>query len=194
MKLFYFVILTCVCFSCIKSRKENNKGTDKQEKRNNQKNAVQMCPEKVLSSKVEIFVPIDFVKIDTKEVARTFPDPKRRPDIIFKNTEGSVNISFQHTLKRASISEMPGILEQLTSRYRSNPAIEFIDSHIESINGKEYVILEFISQSKINKIYNLMLVTSLEDTVMMSAFTCGMSVINEWKGTGNRIIRTIRIL
>jgi hypothetical protein len=39
-----------------------------------------------------------------------------------------------------------------------------------------------------------MLVTSLEDRVMMSAFSCGMPVINEWKETGNRIIRTIRIL
>ena len=193
-ELFCFILLTYVCFSCTNTSKENNKGTDKKKIRNKQENTVQMYPETVLSNKVEIYFPSDFAIMNMEEVVKTYPDPKRRPDIIFKSPEGNINFSFQHTQKRVFMSEMPEILEQLTARYKNNPTIEFINSQIEDINDKEYVVLEFISQGENNKVYNLLLVTSLEDRVMMCAFTCLMPYINEWKRKGNRIIRTIRIL
>lgn len=193
-KLFYFVILTYVYFSCTNTPKEGNMVTDEKEIRNKQENTVQLFSKIVLSNKVEIFLPPDFVKMTTEEVSQTYPDPKRRPDIIFKNAEGNVNVSFQHTQKRAFMSEMPEILEQLTARYKSDPAIEFINSWIEDINDKDYVVLEFVSQGENNKVYNLMLITSLEDKVMMSAFTCGIPVIEKWKDIGNKIMKTIKIL
>jgi hypothetical protein len=145
-KLLYFVFLTYVCFSCTNTPKEDNKGNAEKGISNKQENTVQMYPEIVLSNKVEIFLPPDFVKMNTEEVTKTYPDPKRRPDIIFKSPEGNVNISFQHTQKKVSMSEMPEILEQLTARYKSNPTIEFINSRIEYINEKGYAVFEFVSQ------------------------------------------------
>ena len=147
-----------------------------------------------LSNKVEILLPTNFNKMSLEEMTKNYPDPKRRPEIIFRNPAGDVNISLQHTQKNALESEMPQILEELTARYKTNPAIEFIDSKIENINKKNYVILEFVSQGEHNKVYNLMLITILENKVMMGAFTCGMPVIGEWKNIGNKIMRTIKIL
>lgn len=46
--------------------------------------------------------------------------------------------------KRVSTSKLPEILEQLSSLYKTNPTIEFINSGIESINSHDYVVLEFI--------------------------------------------------
>jgi len=157
-------------------------------------NEVQMRSEILLSNKVEISLTSDFTKMREDDVKVIYPEPKRRPDVIFRNGDGTVNISLQHTKKKALLSELPNIFEQLTSQYKSNPTIEFINSRIENINDKDYVVLEFISQGENKKVYNLMLITSLEERVMMSAFTCAMPVINDWKETGNRLIRTIKIL
>ncbi|HLO59244.1 MAG TPA: hypothetical protein VK179_10910 [Bacteroidales bacterium] len=194
-KILYLVLLVCLDFSCTNSPKGENKEAEIREERSNkQENTIPMHSVLALSNKVEILLPPNFNKISLELMTKSYPDPKRRPDIIFRNPEGNVNISLQHTQKKAFETEMHQILEQLTSRYKSNPTIDFIDSKIEKINMKDFVVLEFISQGENNKVYNLMLITSLEDKVMMSAFTCEMPVIGEWKDIGNKLMRTIKVL
>lgn len=193
-KLIYLVLIIVFSSCTNTSNKKDNVEVEKRKEVNNKSNEVQMHPEVLLEKKVEISLTADFVRMSDNEIKNIYPEPKRRPDVIFRNPDGTANISLQHTKKRALISELPEVLEQLSSQYKNNPSIEFINSRIESINGQDYVVLEFISQGENKKVYNLMLVTSLHERVMMCAFTCAMPVITEWKVIGNNLIRSIRIL
>jgi hypothetical protein len=157
-------------------------------------NVQPMYSQILLENKVELSLTSDFVKMNEGEVEIIFPQSGRRPDVVFRNKEGSANISMHHTKKSSLLSELPNVLEELTLQYKGNSRIEFIDSRIEKINGYEYVVLEFISPGENRTVYNVMLITSLDERVLMIAFTCAMPVIKEWKETGNRIIRTIKIL
>lgn len=192
-KIIYLVFFIAFS-SCTNTQKKDNVETEKEKMENNTVKKVQMRSEILLANKVEITLTSDFTEMSDDEVNGIYPEPKRRPDVIFRNSDGTVNISLQHTKKKALPSELPKILEQLTTQYKSNPTIEFINSRIENMNGNDYVVLEYVSQGENKKVYNLMIITSLEERVMMSAFTCAMPVIGEWKEIGNRLIRTIKIL
>lgn len=194
VKKIIYLVLFIAFSSCTNTSQKDNVETKKEKMENNTVKKVQMRSEILLANKVEISLSNDFTRMSEDEVKEIYPEPKRRPDVIFRNSDGTVNISLQHTKKKALPSELPNIFEQLTNQYKSNPSIEFINSRIEAVNDKDYVVLEFISQGENKKVYNLMLITSLEERVMMAAFTCAMPVINDWKKTGNRLVRTIRII
>lgn len=192
-KLIYFGLVILLS-SCTNTPKKNNTGFEKEKVENHLLKEVKMKPEVLLGKRVEMSLSSEFVRMSDDEVKIIYPEASRRPDVIFKNTDGTANISLQHTKKRVVPSELPSVLEQLTSQYKKNPTIEFIDSRFESINGDDYVVLEFISQGENKRVYNLMLITSLEEKIMMSSFSCAMPVIGDWMEKGNRIIRTIKLL
>lgn len=194
-KYIYFGLIACVYLSSTNTLKENE-NIVKVNKENiviNNKIISELNPKMVLSNKVEILLPQYFFELNDSELISVYPNAKRRPDIVFVNEDRTVHISFQHTFKRASLSELPKILEQLTAQYANIPSVELINSKIENINGLDYVSLEYTSQGDINRIYNLMLITAIESKVMMSAFTCAMPVINDWKDIGSKVLKSQKL-
>lgn len=146
----------------------------------------------VLSGKVEIFLPEDFELMKAEMLSLKYPMEGRRPTEVYTNKNGSINVAFNHTNNQATQEQLPQY-QQLFKRQFNQPQIEFIKSEISVINGRDFIIMEFITPAADSKIYNLMFITSLENQLLLGTFNCTTNKLPEWESKGKKIVNSIKV-
>jgi hypothetical protein len=80
--------------------------------------------------------------------------------------------------------------------------VTFIQEETKEINGKEFIIFEFIGEIKsdnafsaksLPKSYSYIGYTSWKDQVLLFNFSCRARLSNQWNGVAKEIIESIKI-
>ena len=121
-----------------------------------------------------------------------YPMEGRQPTEVYTNESGSVNIALNHTDNPASQNQLPQF-KQLLERQFYQPQIDFINSEIMAINGRDFIVMEFITPAADSKIYNLMFITSLENRLLLGTFNCIIKELPVWQAKGKEIINSVKV-
>jgi len=68
----------------------------------------------------------------------------------------------------------------------------FSQSSMDTINGRQFAVIEFYSPGPQGKIYNLMFTTSVNDAMAIFTFNCPESKLEEWEEDINDIFESIK--
>lgn len=79
--------------------------------------------------------------------------------------------------------------------------VEFIQDEIKEINGKKFIVFEFVSSlksenafsSKSSRNYTYIQYTSYNDQVLLFNLGCKARLMNQWKPVANEIMNSIKV-
>src|SRR5690606_25528230 len=123
-------------------------------------NDVSLSQKTVLSGKAVMLIPEGFELMSAEMLAAKYPQTGHRPKEVYTNKDGTINIALNHTQNKAEENDLPDVKKAMEAQF-NQPAIEFIQSSMQEIGGREYIRLEFVSPAVDSKIYNLLQITSL---------------------------------
>ena len=182
------IISALLLFSC------NNEPAKKEKvQTNSSSQKIDLLQTKVLSDRLTLKIPKNFVQMTDEEVNTTYPNPKHRPETIFTSLDGQANVAFHLTMKQRK-EEMTYLLETLTDEYDHAPSVDLQSSKLETIYGKEFVVLEFVTSGPSSKIYNLMYVSDINTQIFMATFTCLLSKQKFWQERSTEIMNSMEVL
>lgn len=147
----------------------------------------------VLSGKVQVLLPNSFYPMSSEMLATKYP-AGNRPTLVYTNDAGSINFAFNHTADQLTEESLPEFLSAFVQQFNSIfPQIQWYKEEITSVNGKDFIIMEFITPAVDTRIYNLMYVTELEGRMLMCSFNCMESQKAEWESKAKQSLNSVEI-
>jgi len=146
----------------------------------------------VLSGKLNILMPSDFSVMSSEKLALKYPSVGHRPSEVYTNEKSTINIALNHTTNKAKSEDLPNVRNVLESQFNRAP-FTLIKSEMRDLNGMPSILLEFISPAVDTKIYNLMVITSLEGRLVMITFNCTEAERKQWTPIAKKIIGSITL-
>lgn len=126
-----------------------------------------------LDGKISMVMPKDFAFMRDEVRILKYPD-ERRPNIVYTNEQGTVNIAL--TVKdstRVSNEQVSEFKDQTLKILSSlDRTMSFLDNAVLTNNGLQIGYYTFISKAKDYDIYNAMFCFSLKGTLVMGACNC----------------------
>ena len=139
-----------------------------------------------------MLLPQDFALMDAGTIAKKYPTAGHRPTEVYTNPGGTINVALNHTGNPAKESDLEGVRQVMDAQF-NRPSIDFMGSEIRELNGKKFVILEFVSQAVDTRIYNLMAIGSLDGRLVMITFNCTDNFRKNWQPVARKIISSIDV-
>lgn len=135
------------------------------------------APEALMSSvhlegKVNMLLPKDFGPLSQELLDKKYPS-NQRPTEVVGNSDGSVNVAFNHTQTPVAMKELPVVLPIMEQNMeKASPGLSWERKELVEINGRSFILLEFVSPSEDVPVYNRLLLTSLDTRLLMIGFNC----------------------
>ncbi len=148
---------------------------------------------KLLKGKILIQMPDGFDIMSEEMLAAKYP-ANQRPTLVYTNKDGSINFAFNHTANQITEDKLPEVLPVFVQQFNSiYPQIQWFKKDIEKINGKSFIIMEFITPAVDTRIYNLMYITELEGKMLMCSFNCMESQKKEWEAVAKESLNSVEM-
>lgn len=145
----------------------------------------------LLNGKLMLDLPYGFELMSEEMLAAKYPD-SNRPTLVYTNENGTVNFAFNHTGNKIPKGKLPELLPAFVKQFNAiYPQIEWFNKDVQKINGKDFIVLEFISPATDSKIYNIMYVTVLDGRMLMCSFNCLKSQNGEWETKAKESLNSV---
>jgi hypothetical protein len=157
-----------------------------------------------LTKEIIVYLPSDFTPMTDDDLAKKY-FTYRKPTAMYTNPERVVDFGLNITDTRWRQSDLP-LLQKF---YKSGIAkmytnVNFIQDTISTINKRDFVVFEFISELKddetntmqrtsVVKQYSYMQYTVKDNQVHVFNFTCPVQIRSKWQETAREIMQTIKI-
>lgn len=155
-----------------------------------EKNTNNLKVTRLFDSKVEILLPQEFTVMDKTMAEFKYPS-NNRPEIIYTDTSGKINVALNRTVTDATEADLPQFSEQFEAFFKN--AKDFQSNEITTQNGKKFIIIKMITGALDTDIFNLMAITVLDGKLFMVTFNCTVEEMSTWKPIGEEIIKSIKI-
>lgn len=148
----------------------------------------------LLNKKISILMPADFNLVDKEIIDKMYPLGSP-PNEVYSNSYIDLNIGFSetgHIIINESIKEFSQIVRSMLEKTGPNVKIygeNFIKSAEDNI-----AILEFVSHTFDNILYNLMFFCSIDDKALIGFINFKIENIKRIKPIAREIIASIKIL
>lgn len=143
--------------------------------------------------KLSILIPKGFKPMDEETLKLKYPSAAR-PNLVYTNERGSVNVAINHTKSVLSPKQLAAFHKAAEAQYKKQyPTAKWFRSEIIEIHGKECVVLELRTPAIDTDIRNLILATSVDDRLMLISFNVTKELEDEWLKAGNKIIDSVKI-
>jgi hypothetical protein len=157
-----------------------------------------------LTKEIIVYLPADFTLMTDDDLAKKY-FTYRKPTAMYTNQDRVVDFGLNITETRWRQSDLP-LLQKF---YKSGIAkmysnVQFIQDTISTINKRDFVVFEFISELKDDetntmqrgsavKQYSYMQYTVKDNKVHVFNFTCPVQIRTKWQDTAREIMQTIKI-
>ncbi len=156
-----------------------------------------------LTKDIIVHLPADFVPMTDDDLASKY-FTYRKPTAMYTNPDRVVDFGLNITETRWRQSDLP-LLQKF---YKSGigkmyTKVNFLQDTIATINNRDYVVFEFISeltdddanavQRGTTKQYSYIQYTVKENRVHVFNFTCPSQIRSKWQDTAREIMQTIKI-
>ena len=147
----------------------------------------------LLDGKLTVDLPNGFELMNEEMLVAKYP-ASNRPTLVYTNDSGSINFAFNHTKNQISADQLPELLPAFVQQFNSiYPQIEWFKKEVEIVNGKNFVVLEFITPAIDSRIYNIMYVTVLEGRMLMCSFNCMESQKDAWEAKAKESLNSVTV-
>jgi len=123
-----------------------------------------------------------------------YPTSDPNAIIVCTNEQSTINVLLDLSKNPLSQNGLPNILSQIQSEFSRIPEIQLEKAEMQLINGKNVVVIEFISEAMDGKVYNLMCITDIDGHTFTSNFNCTIDNMPKWKPIGNQILNSLKEL
>ena len=123
---------------------------------------------------------------------RPMPYPGiERPVDILSDPSGRVTLSFNHT--RAKVQDDVKVIRKSMSGvfHKSYPDARWLKDSVETINGCQYAVFEYISNEHGESIHSIILASNLRGRLLLIVFRMPESEASQWLKTGYAMISSI---
>ncbi len=173
---------------------------------------VKLVKTKVTES-ITASLPTDFALMSDEMYARKY-GAYRPPIAIYTDPDANVDFGVNQMADRslrafASSNWSPEDMEMIKGIYKASIAgihteVDFVQDKIEEINGRSFIVLEFIGTVKdeektfaLNnrpvKQYSYLMYTVQEGDILLFNFNCPALLQPRWQATANEIMHSIKI-
>lgn len=159
-------------------------------------------PVKITKS-ITTSLPTDFGIMPDELIASRYP-AQRKPIAAYTGANGQADFIVTEKPSTFSETDLP-VLQKfykpaILSMYSE---VEFIREEIKAINGRDFLIFEFVSSvkddaRKKNKLapirrYTIVQYLIENDKLLIFTFNCSFALKQEWQSTANKIMHSIKI-
>lgn len=148
---------------------------------------------KLINGSVKILLPASFNQMSADMLAAKYPS-SQRPTLVYTNEGGSINFAFNHTVNEVKEKQLPEILPIFTQQFSNlYPQIQWLKKELVTVNGKSFIVMEFITPAADTRIYNLMYISELDGKMLMCSFNCMENQKAEWEPIAKQCLNSVKI-
>lgn len=141
---------------------------------------LEFCEMKLFQNKVGIVLPVTFEDMTQEDAKKKYPS-EQRPQIIKTNQNGTINFTFNLINQKMETGDLEAAVHDFVRVLkRLHPTS--ICLKIEKGQGVTlpYASLEFTSTAVNENLYNMLIVSSIGEELLMLLFNCPFDKRNEW--------------
>ncbi|MBD8498800.1 hypothetical protein [Paenibacillus arenosi] len=147
----------------------------------------------ILDGKATIRLPREFDIMEAKLASRKYPTDNR-PELIYSNEAGTINLTFkctEHDLNRMTLPDFKvGVIDIFK---RSQPMARWIEDGIKEINERSIGYFSFIVPGLDTSMFNHMFFTYFDKKALLCTFNCMEEDMDDWKLVALAIVESFRI-
>ncbi|WP_042160178.1 hypothetical protein [Paenibacillus gorillae] len=185
----------------------DNVGTEKAVDRQNQKEKpdvrqplvrigsemMSFMSQSLLDDRIIVYMPKSFKLMTPKAAAIKYPS-ERRPQFIFTNDAGSINLTFNYTINPLYEEDIEVFKEEMVSMLqRMQPILQWYEDGVKEYEGHSIGYCEFLTPAMNVNVYNLMFFVSLEDRALLCSFNCTEDEKEDWKEIAKGMMDTLQL-
>lgn len=140
--------------------------------------------------KLQISVPDYFTEMSSEMKQLKYPR-SNAPQIIYTDERAAVNVALGLTATKITVDDISASQSSFLKLLQP-VSLDEITTRIETINGSEFAVFEFMSQGLDTKIYNLMFLTELDGRMLLGSFNCTEALKEKWQLRAREILLSVR--
>lgn len=142
---------------------------------------LQFAEHEIIKKKFWIWLPENFTLM-SRQLAKLKYLNENRPEIIYMNEMGDVNLAFSHKkdkLQDGQEVQMRDLMEQII--FRLYPSSQAIEKQMSQVGDKQVAWFDFITPALDADVYNLMFFSSIEKRLFVGSCNCIKQDQDVWK-------------
>lgn len=147
----------------------------------------------ILDGNGSVLIPSSFELMSKEMLAHKYRLTSNMPNEVYTDEKAEINVIFDHTLDRVSTDQLGIVKENLVDQFHQATTIDLLSHYDHSINGRDFFVIEFISQAVDTQVYNLMFGTSYHGRLLMGTFNCTIAHREKWEPVGNEVLNSIKL-
>ncbi|OON68891.1 hypothetical protein B0919_12040 [Hymenobacter sp. CRA2] len=153
----------------------------------------------VAGGRARILVPAAFRPLDKEAISLKYPI-QGGPQEAYSDNALAVNLAFRqgpNPMKQAQLTA--NIAERMVQAFSSRqPGFKDLGHGIKTINGRQVVYLEFMSDVPLSdkpndRVYNLMFVTDAGGQALVCTFNCVQRLQKQWQPVAQQILNSLQV-
>ncbi|ALA40561.1 hypothetical protein [Paenibacillus peoriae] len=147
----------------------------------------------LVDERISITMPKSFRDMPIDEQLLKYPS-HHRPDFIFTNEAGTINLTFKHTESPLQIEELENFTDEMAQVVKQTQKLtEWFGHEVLEVGENRIGYCEFMTPVWNARMYNLSFFTVLEGRALMCAFNCTEEEIVSWKPVARSMLLTLKI-
>ncbi|MGM1022193.1 MAG: hypothetical protein ACQEXV_17005 [Bacillota bacterium] len=147
----------------------------------------------VLDERISITMPKSFRDMPIHEQLLKYPS-HHRPDFIFTNEAGTINLTFKHTESPLQTEELENFTDEMAQVVKQTQKLtEWFGHEVLEVGDYRIGYCEFMTPVWNARMYNLSFFTVLEGRALMCAFNCTDEEMVTWKPVARSMLLTLKI-
>ncbi|MEJ3720732.1 hypothetical protein WGM54_22420 [Paenibacillus polymyxa] len=147
----------------------------------------------LLDERISITMPKSFRDMPIDEQLLKYPS-HHRPDFIFTNEAGTINLTFKHTESPLQTEELENFTDEMALVVKQTQKLtDWFGHGVLEVGENRIGYCEFMTPVWNARMFNLSFFTVLEGRALMCAFNCTEEEMVTWKPVARSMLLTLKI-
>jgi len=147
----------------------------------------------LLDGRLSMLLPKSFTLMGEEMLRLKYPS-ERRPTVVYTNEAGSVNIGINFTTNPLQQGELKELQEAMDTMFHNMyPSATWFESDTKSVNGREWLILDFRGPAMDTEIRNIMMGISSEGRALFVSFNAVKSLEETWLEPAKAMLQSLTL-
>lgn len=151
------------------------------------------APVALFEKGISVNIPPGFSQAGHSVISKKYPQLSRQPQILYVSKDESADVAFNYTPIGARTEDLPLLKTKLEQSFQAS-IVNVISSKIEKLNGKDFIIQEYISPSEKGNVYNLSYIGILRGQLIMCNFNYLQAHANKWEKVSKETMNSVSLL
>lgn len=147
----------------------------------------------LLSDRIDVRLPSHMIPLE--EEIRIFKFPYLEDDRceVWADYDGECTFVFQFVDRSPDI-DMPALLKSSLADLENTGVVDVLNSEIQTINEREFLVIEFQSRALDTTVYNLITGAIVGDELLFCSFSCPTPMQTEWSAIGREVLDSVQVV